>query len=132
MSPPTLLDTAALCERWTISLSTLHRMIRQGAVPPASAGSAAAIALAAGGYRDIRRRMQPPRRHPKPRSKRHNMATGTATVARTELFNVAEDAFYGFKSTRKEPERRRMLAAAKALTAISIRPARRKPPTKAS
>ena len=45
------------------------------------------------------------------------MATGTATVARTELFNVAEDAFYGFKSTRKEPERQRMLAAADALTA---------------
>ena len=45
------------------------------------------------------------------------MATGTATVARTELFHVAEDAFYGFKSTRKEPDRQRMLAAANALAA---------------
>ena len=60
------------------------------------------------------------------------MATGTATVARNELFNVAEDAFYGFKSTRKEPDRQRMLAAATRSPPISTPPARRNPPTKAS
>jgi predicted DNA-binding transcriptional regulator AlpA len=36
VTPPTLVDTAALCQRWKISLSTLHRLIRQGAIPSPS------------------------------------------------------------------------------------------------
>ena len=36
VTPPTLLDTAALCQRWDISLSTLHRLVRAGAIPTPS------------------------------------------------------------------------------------------------